>query len=99
MVHTIAMFVCCASSFKNTIIAAAAAASNPEVGSSKNKTLGSVNKLTAKDKRLFCPPDKPFKNWFPTFVSAQSIKPTVVKIASILSLFFSTVSFTHKSAA
>ena len=99
MVHTIAMFVACASSFKNDIIAAAAAASNPEVGSSKNKTFGSVNKLTAKDKRLFCPPDKPFKNWLPTFVSAQSFKPTVLKIASILALFCSSVSLTHKSAA
>jgi len=57
------------------MIDAAAAASSPEVGSSRKTTRGFLHSATPSESRRFCPPDNPLKNWFPAFTSATPSIP------------------------
>lgn len=49
------------------------AASNPDVGSSKKRTVGCLSKAIPTDRRRCCPPDR---RWF--CVSAQMFNPILV---------------------
>ena len=53
MVQQMAMFAACASSVQKAMIEAAAAASKPDVGSSRNNTDGELTRAMASDKRRF----------------------------------------------
>ena len=78
---------------------AAAAASSPDVGSSRNSTSGFDSSAMARESLRFCPPDRPEKNAFPTFVSAQPVSPMVASTASTRAVFSSLGMSKYRSAA
>ena len=94
-----AMFAATARSFKNFMMDAAAAASSPDVGSSRNSTSGFDSSAMARESLRFCPPDRPEKNAFPTFVSAQPVSPMVASTASTRAVFSSLGMSKYRSAA
>mmetsp|Transcript_11007 Transcript_11007/g.23532 ORF Transcript_11007/g.23532 Transcript_11007/m.23532 type:complete len:95 (+) Transcript_11007:728-1012(+) len=75
MVQKMEIFSFSAAFFRKDMIAAAAAASRPEVGSSRKTTRGFLHRATASESRRFWPPDKPFTNWFPALVCWQLVRP------------------------
>ena len=56
-------------------MAAAAAESKPDVGSSRMMTRGRLTSATASERRLRWPPDKPLKRKPPARVSWQEVRP------------------------
>eukprot|EP00966_Prymnesium_polylepis_P162907 3765127-Prymnesium_polylepis.2 len=81
-VHTIATPSAGALSFRNVMIDAAAAASSPDVGSSRNTMLGSLVSATASDKRRRWPPESPLMNWLPAFTCWHAKSPISFSTAS-----------------
>mmetsp|Transcript_4291 Transcript_4291/g.16791 ORF Transcript_4291/g.16791 Transcript_4291/m.16791 type:complete len:92 (+) Transcript_4291:150-425(+) len=74
-------FSVCAKSSTNVITLTAAAASSPEVGSSRKMTSGCFTSATAMLSRRFCPPDKPLMNSVPARVSAQLSRPSFLMMS------------------
>jgi hypothetical protein len=66
----------------HTMIDAAAAASNPLVGSSRNTRLGSPHSSTPMLSLRFWPPESPLMKMFPTLVCWAPSRPRSARILS-----------------
>jgi len=75
MVAKTHMFRVVESSLMKFMMLRAAAASSPEVGSSRNRSAGSLMTAVARLRRRRCPPLSPAMNWLPTLVSAHPESP------------------------
>mmetsp|Transcript_15897 Transcript_15897/g.52185 ORF Transcript_15897/g.52185 Transcript_15897/m.52185 type:complete len:267 (-) Transcript_15897:2422-3222(-) len=75
IVHTTAALRALATRASRVRIAAAAAESRPEVGSSRMITEGCLTSATAKERRRRWPPERPLKRKPPAIVSAHDVKP------------------------
>eukprot|EP00967_Tisochrysis_lutea_P042825 scaffold51559_cov31-Tisochrysis_lutea.AAC.4 len=75
-------FLLWASSRRNFMIAAAAAESRPDVGSSRMSTLGSLTRTIASANLRFCPPDRPLKSALPALVCCAEVRPVASSSAS-----------------
>ena len=82
-VHTIAMCIRAAVSFRKCMIDAADAASSPDVGSSRNTTCGFLHSAVASESRRFWPPDRPLNSSFPARVCSHPSSPVSTSSLSL----------------
>mmetsp|Transcript_48096 Transcript_48096/g.71672 ORF Transcript_48096/g.71672 Transcript_48096/m.71672 type:complete len:90 (+) Transcript_48096:366-635(+) len=83
MVHRIMRFSCRATRRISCMMLEAAAASNPDVGSSKKSNVGFLSRAMARESRRCWPPLSRLH-----FVSAQPVKPIFLRTPSIAEATF-----------
>ena len=86
MVQITAALHFCAMLSSNVTMAAAAAESKPEVGSSRMITRGRLTSATARERRLRWPPESPLKRKPPALVSWQEVRPVTERSSSTSAL-------------